>query len=146
MHELAAFQANHLTAFKMHLPDIKDRQLHSLYAEAIHALERNLKELLQYYPQAPVSSRISSSREDMTPFYAAHLLGFAKTSVRNYAIAITETATPQLRNTFRKHLNSAIELHAKIFNFMYERGMYPSYHLKELLANDVKNVKKALSM
>lgn len=25
MHELAAFQANHLTAFKMHLPDIKDR-------------------------------------------------------------------------------------------------------------------------
>lgn len=37
-------------------------------------------------------------RNDNLPFYSGDLLGLAKTSVAHYAIAITETATPSLRN------------------------------------------------
>lgn len=143
LHELTAYQANHLMAFRMHIVDVKDAQLNALYAEAIRSLEQNLNELLKYYPMAPIASR-KSDEEDMTAFYAGHLLGFAKTSVRNYAIAITETATPQLRETFQKQLNNAIVLHGKVFAFMYERGLYPSYQLEQLLATDVKNASKAL--
>lgn len=145
MHELTAFQSNFLMEFKMVEADVKDAQLRALYAEAIRGTEQNLKELLQYFPKAPMYTR-SSAPEDMTAYYAAHLLIFAKTSVRNYAIAITETATPQLRETLRKQLNNAIALHGKIYQFMYERGLYPSYDLSRLLANDVKTANQALSM
>ncbi|EHB48565.1 MULTISPECIES: spore coat protein [Paenibacillus] len=145
MHELTAFQANNLMGFKMALGDIQDPQLHSLYIEAIQGVENNLKELLQYFPEAPVGTR-KLSEADLTAYYAGHLLGFAKTSVRNYAIAITETATPSLRETLQKQLNKAIELHGKVYYFMYERGLYPSYNLKQLLSNDVKNANKAISL
>lgn len=82
----------------------------------------------------------------MTAFYAGQLLGFAKTAVRTYAIAITETATPQLRETLQKQLNNAIVLHGKIFYFMFEHGLYPAYDLPKLLSNDVETAKKALSL
>lgn len=145
LHELVAFQAHHLMDLKMHHTDVKDPQLHALYAEAIHSMEQNLQELLRYYPQAPVGMR-KSSDQDMTAFYAAHLLILAKTAVRNYAIAITETATPQLRATLQKQLNAAIALHGKVFYFMYERGLYPAYQLDRLLALDTKLAEKALGM
>lgn len=145
MHELTAFQTNYLMKFKMCLGDIKDSELRALYTEAIKGLEMNLKELLQFFPEAPVGMR-NLSEADMTAFYAAQLLIFAKTSVRNYAIAITETATPRLRDTLKKQLNNAIDLHAKVFHFMHARSLYPAYNLKQLLTNDVKNANKALSM
>jgi spore coat protein F len=147
MHELVSFQANHLMGFKMNLPDIVDPQLRALYAEAIRSLEQNLTELIQFYPKAPVTeARSSKGKEDMTAFFAGHLLGFAKSAVKNYATAITETATPQLREIFQKHLNNAVAFHGKVFYFMYERGLYPSYNLDQLLAGDLNNAKKALDM
>ncbi|MNI86908.1 Spore coat protein F precursor [compost metagenome] len=82
----------------------------------------------------------------MTAFYAGQLLGFAKTAVRSYAIGITETTTPQLRATLQKQLNACIALHGKVFYFMLERGLYPSYDLPKLLSNDVATANKALSL
>lgn len=146
MHELTAYQSNQLMHFKMALGEIKDPKLHALYTEAIKGVEMNLKELLQFYPEAPMASRSSMEGMDLTAFYAGQLLGFTKTSVRSYAIAITETATPKLREVFVKQLNNAIALHAKVFNFMYERGWYPAYNLNQLLANDVKNANKAINL
>lgn len=58
---------------------------------------------------------------------------------RNYGDA-------KLREVFVKQLNNAIALHAKVFNFMYERGWYPAYNLNQLLANDVKNANKAINL
>nr|WP_234032925.1 spore coat protein [Paenibacillus faecalis] len=146
IHELTAYQSNNLINFKMSVNDIKDTKLHALYVEAIKSIEKNLKELLQYYPEAPQCYHNRAVGVDMTAFYAGQLLGFAKTSVRSYAIAITETATPRLRETLTRQLNHAIMLHAKVFNFMYERGLYPAYDLNQLLANDVKNANTALSL
>ncbi|WP_246310926.1 spore coat protein [Paenibacillus xylanilyticus] len=146
LHELTAFQSNQLTNFKMVVNDVKNPALHSLYQEAIRTIEQNLKELLHYFPMAPEGNRSSGKEPDMTAFYAGQLLGFAKTSVRNYAIAITETATPQLRETLQKQLNGAIQLHGKVFYFMLEQGLYPSYDLPKLLANDVDMANQAISL
>lgn len=145
LHELVAFQANHLTGFKMNLADVKEPQLHALYAETIQSLEQNLCELLPYYPKAPVAARAAADG-DLTAFYAGHLLGFAKTAVRNYAIAITETATPHVRQTLQNQLNRAIILHGKVFYYMYMRGLYPSYQLDQLLLTDMHNAQLALNM
>ncbi|AIQ67689.1 spore coat protein [Paenibacillus graminis] len=146
MHELTAYQSNQLIHFKMTVDDVKDPQLHALYVEAIQSVEQNLKELLQYYPLAPQGTRNSLKDIDLTAFYAGQLLGFAKTAVRSYAIGITETATPQLRATLQKQLNACIALHGKVFYFMLERGLYPSYDLPKLLSNDVATANKALSL
>lgn len=129
----------------MVLNNVKNPQLHALYQEAIKSIENNLKELLQYYPLAPEGTR-NDGNTDMTAFYAGLLLGFAKTAVRSYAIGITETATPQLRETLQKQLNAAIQLHGKVFNFMLERGLYPAYDLPKLLSNDVATANKAISL
>ncbi|KTD85759.1 spore coat protein [Paenibacillus etheri] len=146
LHELTAFQSNQLMLFKMVLNDVKNPQLHALYVETINSIEHNLKELLQYYPLAPEGTRNNSKVMDLTPFYAGLLLGFAKTAVRSYAIGITETATPQLRETLQKQLNAAIQLHGKIFYFMLERGFYASYDLPKLLSNDIVTANKAISL
>lgn len=144
MHELVAFQANSLMDFKMQFAKVQDPALRGLYSEAIQGVEQNLRELLPFYPMAPKAVR--DMNPDITAFYSGHLLIFAKTSVRNYAIAITETATPALRETFQRHLLRAIQLHAKVFYYMLERSYYPAYNLEQLLANDVKMAQKALSM
>lgn len=146
LHELTAYQSNQLMMFKMVVGDVRDPQLHALYLEAIQSVEQNLKELLQYFPLAPQGQRQNSQGMDLTAFYAGQLLGFAKTAVRSYAIGITETATPQLRETLQKQLNGAIALHGKIYYFMLERGLYPSYDLPKLLASDVATANKALSL
>ncbi|MDQ1910103.1 spore coat protein [Paenibacillus sp. GD4] len=145
LHELVAFQTSQLVSFKKKLPSLQDRGLYSLYSETVKILEKNLTELLQFYPKAP-EMRSSGDMPELLGAESAQLLAFAKTAVRNYAIAITETATPQLRAVFQKQLIGAIELHGKVFQFMYERGLYPAYDLKALLANDVTNAKAAISL
>ncbi|TYS08975.1 spore coat protein [Bacillus subtilis] len=145
LHELVAFQAIGLIKLKKMIKEVKDPQLKQLYAVSIQAIEQNLRELLQFFPQAPMPREDEEERAD-NPFYSGDLLVLAKTSVRNYAIAITETATPQLRNVLVKQLNAAIKWHAQVFQYMYQRGYYPAYNLSELLKNDVRNAHKALSM
>ncbi|WP_010271939.1 spore coat protein [Paenibacillus senegalensis] len=145
MHELVAFQSNGLMGFKMDIHHVTDPQLKKLYEQTIRALEQNLRELLPYYQYAPSVSQ-SRNDQDLTAFYAMRLLIFTKTAVRNYAIAITETATPSLRELLQKQLNQAIQLHADIYYFMYSRGLYPSYNLNQLLQNDQQIAKQALQL
>ncbi|MBU8769635.1 spore coat protein [Cytobacillus oceanisediminis] len=145
IHELVAFQSIGLMKLKKAYREITDPELKEIYRQSIHALSKNISELLQFYPMAPGSDRFDEERVDKLPFYSGDLLGLAKTSVRNYAIAITETATDSVRIVLTKHLMGAIDLHAKIYQYMYKRGFYPSYNLNKLLKNDVNLANKALS-
>jgi len=143
IHELVAYQSNALMDLKMSVNKIKDAELKKLYLESIQALESNIKELLPFYNLVP-SERNESRNEDS--YYAGNILGMSKNAVKNYATAITETATPELRNVLTKHLNAAINWHAKVFNYMFKKGLYPAYDLKSLLQNDVNNATNALKM
>ncbi len=93
---------------------------------------------------APHPGHSSNYRDGDLPFYAGDVLALFKTGVRNYAIAITETATPALRAVLKKHLNNAVDMHAAIYSYMYQNGYYPSYDLNKLLKNDVNLANKAL--
>ncbi len=148
LHELVAFQTNALIKLKKMVSEVSDSTLKNLYIECIKFLESNLKELVGFFAKAPTPQyrKEKETKDTETGFYAGTLLGLAKTMVRNYAIAITETATPQLRQMLVNQLNKAIQLHANVFNFMYQRSDYPAYNLEELIKNDLKNAKKALSM
>ena len=147
VHELTAFQTNGLLKLKMSVRKITDPELRNIYLKSIDELEDNLSELLQYYPMMPESPiRAELQGQDLLGFYAGDLLGFYKTAVRNYAIAITETATPALRKTLVNQLLESIKGHETIFNYMYKKGLYPAYDLPKLLSNDFKNAQKAISL
>lgn len=146
LHELVAFQANGLMKLKRTEREVSDAKLKHLYRFSIQALEQNLKELLPFFPEAPGFREDETEERADSSFYSGGLLSMAKTSVRSYAWAITETATPQLRNVFIKHLNAAIKWHEMVFDYMEERNHYPAYNLSELLRNDVRNARKAIAM
>ena len=144
IHELVASQANQLMDLKSSLKNIKDPELKQIYMKAINGLERNIRELLQFFPAAPAARGEEVRANDNMK--AGQLLGMAKTNVRNYAAAITETATPQLRTVLKRHLNDGIDLHESVFTYMYQHGLYPAYDLEKLLNNDMDNATKALNM
>ncbi|MFZ3580340.1 spore coat protein [Virgibacillus sp. DJP39] len=146
VHELVAFQSLGLMKLKESVGEIKDKELRLLYVTAIKNLEKNIHELLKFYKIAPNPNMDYDSRKLGTGFYSGDLLVFAKTAVRNYAIAITETATPVLRETLTEQLLKAILLHGEVYEYMNENGLYPSYDLEKLLKNDVRIATKALDM
>ncbi|MGG1216950.1 spore coat protein [Priestia endophytica] len=144
IHELVAFQSNGLIKLKKMIKEVNDPELREIYRKSILDIEGNIKELIPFYSLAP-AGREEDLRNDLG-FYAGDLLGLLKTSLRNYSIAITETATPSLRNVLTNHLLKAIKGHEQIFNYMYKKGYYPSYDLNALLSNDLKIANKALQM
>ncbi|MEN1968606.1 spore coat protein [Lentibacillus sp. N15] len=147
IHELVAFQSIGLMKLKHAVGDVKDNMLRNLYVQCIKDMENNLKELTQFYSLAPRETEGEEGfRELGNSFYAGDLLVLTKSCVKNYAASITEVATPQLRETLNQHLQKAIEAHANVFSYMFEKGEYPAYDLEKLLQNDLKNAHKALKM
>ncbi|WP_095742887.1 spore coat protein [Sediminibacillus massiliensis] len=77
---------------------------------------------------------------------ATDFLVTAKSAVRTYAVAITETASPEVREVLKKQLNQAIDTHAKIANYMIKNEMYHAYDVNEQLSHDEEKIKTALEM
>jgi spore coat protein F len=144
LHELVAFGSNALIGLKMKVKDVPNQELKNLYLTTIKVMERYIKELLQFFPRAPQREEDERDQHD-AGFYAGNLLGLTKNLIRNYAIAITETATPVLKKTLTNQLNGLIDLHSQVFNYMLKNNMYPAYDLSALIKNDVNNANKALA-
>ncbi|MCX7923997.1 MAG: spore coat protein [Clostridia bacterium] len=76
---------------------------------------------------------------DMTEqVIATDFLISAKTGVRNYAVAISETATPEVREVLRRHLDIAIGMHEKIARYMMNKGYYHVKDPQEQIKVDMK--------
>ncbi|QTN01330.1 spore coat protein [Sediminibacillus dalangtanensis] len=130
---------------KTTLPKIKNPELKGLYQQAIKLMEASIKELLAFYPHTPREEDEERKQVDETLFQG-DLLVLTKTAVRNYSIAITETATPALKKVLVNQLNKMILMHDDIFQFMHKQGNYPAYDLKKLFKHDMQLAKKALSL
>jgi similar to spore coat protein len=70
----------------------------------------------------------------------------AKTGIRNYAVAITETASPELKKVLAKHLEEAVLLHSQISDYMISKGYYHPYDIKEQFRLDLANSQTALNL
>ena len=147
LHELVALSWVGLIKLKKTYREVQDPELRHLYGFSIQSLEHHLLELTAFYPAAPrVSAETSMEPYGAFAFQAGDLLALAKTAVRSYAIAITETATPALRQVLLKQMVASVHWHEMVYNYMYSRGLYPSYNLNQLLEGDLRNVHQALSM
>ncbi|RDU35820.1 spore coat protein [Neobacillus piezotolerans] len=68
---------------------------------------------------------------------ATDFLMSAKAGIRNYTIAITEAATPELRTVLREQLQAAIQTHENITSYMMSKGYYHPHNLSEQLQVDL---------
>ncbi|MGC5770900.1 spore coat protein [Paenibacillus pabuli] len=77
---------------------------------------------------------------------AMDLLINAKSGVRNYAMAVTECATPEIKQILMKQLDEAIDSYEKISNYMIQHGLYHPYHIPEQIQLDLQNIQTAMNL
>jgi similar to spore coat protein len=77
---------------------------------------------------------------------ATDFLISAKSAVRNYSIALTETTSQEVRTALRKQLGDAIATHETISNYMMKKGYYNAYDLQEQYKVDMQTTETALKL
>lgn len=70
----------------------------------------------------------------------------AKTGVKNYAIALTEAATPEARAIIRKQLEESITTHEQITAYLMKKGWYQPYNVPAQIQLDLQNAQTALQL
>jgi len=76
---------------------------------------------------------------DMTEeVIAADFLITAKEMVRKYAMAVTESFTPAVREMLARQMNDAVVMQGKIADYMVAKGYYPADDPGEQLRQDIK--------
>jgi len=73
------------------------------------------------------------------------LLLATKSSVRSYAVAITETTSPEIRTALRNQLSDAIATHQTISKYVMKKGYYHPYDPKEQKNVDMQTINTVLS-
>ncbi|MTT32391.1 spore coat protein [Terrilactibacillus sp. BCM23-1] len=77
---------------------------------------------------------------------ATDILVRAKAEIKNYALAITETATQEIRNLLTQQLDEAIDFHEQISNYMISKNFYNPYDTNKQLQMDLKNAEAVLKL
>ncbi|RJE86261.1 spore coat protein [Paenibacillus sp. 1011MAR3C5] len=70
----------------------------------------------------------------------------AKSGVRNYAMALTECATPEIKAILAKQLEEAIDAHEMITDYMIQRGLYHPHQMNEQIQLDLQNIQTAMKI
>ncbi|MEW9050471.1 MAG: spore coat protein [Neobacillus sp.] len=77
---------------------------------------------------------------------ATDFLIAAKSGVKNIALALTETSTPEVRETLKQYLIDAVNTHEQISNYMISKGYYHPNNLSEQLNVDLTAAQTAMSL
>lgn len=78
--------------------------------------------------------------------FALEFLSTIKTGIRYYAIAITETASPELRKALYRQMEDAIDLHGEVSELMIQKGwLYPN-DVKKQIELDIKSADMAIAI
>lgn len=77
---------------------------------------------------------------------ATDFLISAKSAVQNYAVAITEATSPEVKIILKKQLKDAIVTHKKILDYMIKQGYYNPYNMQEQYKVDMKTTDTALNL
>lgn len=94
----------------------------------------------------PVLEYITGMNTLTDEVVAMDFLTTAKSGVRNYAMAVTECATPEIKAVLAKQLEEAIDSHEKIVNYMIGKGLYHPHNVNEQIQLDLKNIQTALNI
>lgn len=70
---------------------------------------------------------------------AVDFLITAKTSVLLTAKTLTESATSEVRDVLRKHLDDAVAFHERVLNYAVSHGVYYPHNICEQVKKDIRN-------
>lgn len=70
----------------------------------------------------------------------------AKSGVRNCAIALTESSTPEVRSFLHTQLNNAIKMHEEIVSLMINKGWLHPNDLTKQFQMDIESSKTAIKI
>lgn len=77
---------------------------------------------------------------------ATDLLISAKTGIRNYALAISECYTPELRQELTQQFMDAVKVHEQVTNYMVSKGFYRPTSIEEQQLVDLQTSQTALNL
>lgn len=77
---------------------------------------------------------------------ATDLLMAAKEGVRNYAYALTEAATPEIRSLLKQQFNDAVNLHERVASYMMNKGYYTPYDISHQVQMDIQTSKNIMNL
>ncbi|AWB46565.1 spore coat protein [Paenibacillus sp. CAA11] len=94
----------------------------------------------------PILERLTGVNTLTDEVIAMDFLLNAKSGVRNYAMAVTECASPEIKQVLVKQLEEAIDSHEMITAYLEKRGLYHPYHINEQIQLDLQNIQTALNI
>lgn len=77
---------------------------------------------------------------------ALNLLLSVKNGVRYYAVALTESPTPEARSVLLRHLEQAIDLHGEVTELMIQKGWFYPYNMEKQIEIDTKSAENAIDI
>lgn len=91
-----------------------------------------------------MSTTVQSTLTDQT--IAKDMLITAKTAVKELAVAITESASPQVRTFLKQEFNNAVAFQESLYGYMQSKGLYNAYNVKQQIQTDIQNSTAALNL
>lgn len=77
---------------------------------------------------------------------AMDLLIAAKSGIRNYSFAVTESGTPEVKEILTRHLVEALDMHEQISSYIVEKGWYHAWDMNEQINLELNNINTALNL
>lgn len=77
---------------------------------------------------------------------ATDFLLASKQAIKNYALALSETASPEVREVLRRHFDAAVGTHERITNYMMDKGYYHAYNPQEQIRVDMKAAETVMGL
>lgn len=77
---------------------------------------------------------------------ATDFLLASKQAIKNYALALSETASPEVREVLRRHFDVAVGTHERITNYMMDKGYYHAYNPQEQIRVDMKAAETVMDL
>lgn len=69
---------------------------------------------------------------------ATDLLNAVKTSIKEAAIALTETVTPEVHRTLEQQLSQSLRFHEQVTQYMMQKGWYKPYDVQQMVQSDIQ--------
>lgn len=85
---------------------------------------------------------LKDSNLNTNELIATELLVSSKATVRAYAVALTETVNPEIRDMLKRQMTQALNQHARITDYMVENGMHHPFDLEKQSRKHKKKLKK----
>jgi similar to spore coat protein len=94
----------------------------------------------------PIIENLTGMNAISDQVVAMDLLIAAKSGVRNYAFAVTESGTPEIKETLIRHLEESLDMHEQISTYMIEKGWYHAWNTNEQIDLNLNNIDTALNL